>query len=144
MWDGQLFAKVQPYQVTPEEMHAEGKRLRWTSSAGPSGRRPSYVRQMLRAKIGRDVAVALAKRSNAILAATVPLRMGPRLAQARSYTPWKNEEKGTVRPIACGEVEQRLAGRCVLKKHAPDMRPTFEDMSQQGNRLNFTISERGT
>ena len=94
------------------------------SAAGPSGFRPSHLREVLMcgiSKIESTALTALTDFINLCASGTLPIEIAPNLIGSLSNSfPQKLFERRLcswgVRPIASGETLRRLVTKCVLKK----------------------------
>ena len=104
-----------PLCIFNDQVSKSLKTFKKGSAAGPSGLRPEHLK--VATKFGSPVAeekvvTALTKLCNVVLAGKVPADVAPYFFGARLHGALKKD--GGVRPIAVGEVIQRLASKCAV------------------------------
>ena len=90
------------------------------SSAGPSGFRPVYFRELLRCgptQVQDALLQALTSAVNLLANGKVPSSLAPFFACARLIG--LRKDGGGIRPIAVGEVLRRLVGKALLSEQSP-------------------------
>jgi len=107
--------ETNPIRINIQELVTQVNKIKRTSAAGPSGLRPSHLRDICNAASNSDVCSALCKVINFLL-------MGKCCDNSRKWifgaklTALKKKGGSDVRPIACGDVIRRVIGKFICFK----------------------------